>query len=66
MLNNIECEFSYRQKVKIISGLYAGKYGKFKRLDKDRYIIEVQIDDNLEEISCSKKQVIKQKTWFGK
>lgn len=66
MLENTDSEFAYGEKVKIINGLYKGKYGRFIRLEKDKYIIEIKLNEQLEEVSCKKMQLVKQKTWFGR
>ena len=64
VLDNSDCEFAYNEKVKIIDGLYRGRIGKFKNIDKGKYIVEIKLDERDTDIACKKEHLKKHKSFF--
>lgn len=54
IIENIECEFSINQKLKIIKGLYSGNVGRLSHYDskKELYHIEIIVENKKLLIGC--------------
>lgn len=62
--DNTDATFAYKQKVKIQSGFFKGRWGEIESYTGKNYTVVCVIDDRKHYIVCKETDLRAQKRWF--